>query len=103
MQITMFKGLLPVNFPNDWFFDGKGELIKWAKGPKGEQLIWFAPEGHAFAFWLENGNEQKWSQLTEEEKEKANWKDEPHAVEPRSVVKMFGQSSKVLDLKRIYE
>lgn len=50
MQITMFKGLLPVNLPDEWFSDASS--IRFAN-IDGKQAIDFrAVGGPVLAFWV---------------------------------------------------
>ena len=95
MQITMFKGLCPVNVPDSWVSDP--EKIKFAKLGQSQAIDFRANGGKAFKFWVYD-SEPRYQELTIS-LETIAWGDIPFAVESRKNVAMFGQSSKVIDLR----
>jgi hypothetical protein len=102
MQVTLFKGLLPVNFPDEWFCDPKKILFAKTSVQNWEAQAIKFPNGKAYLLWVEFEPDQTVRQchkeLLKEEVEKLDWESTPHFVEPRRVVEIFGQSSKVLRL-----
>jgi hypothetical protein len=104
MQVTLFKGLLPVNFPDDWFSPDPQKITfsqTSVDGYPAQGIDFTANGGKAYLLWIEpNGTDvrQCYKELDGFEIEKLEWGDTPHYIEPRSVVKLFGQSSKVLKL-----
>lgn len=100
MQVTMFKGLLPVNLPDEWFQSPQN--IRFAN-IGGAQGIDFRPSGgRALKFWVEHDGSavsQHYQEL--DDPDQISWGDRPFAIEPRGVVQAFGQSAQVLDLKHL--
>ena len=94
----MFKGLLPVNLPDNWF-GANDKAIKFANINGSQAIDFRAVGGKALRFWTEHNGAQV-SQCWEEIKdpESIEWGDRPFAIDSRKVVGTFGQSSKVLDL-----
>lgn len=104
MQVTMFKGLFPVNLPDDWFSDI--DKIKFANNSfkeKSSQTIDFRPnEGKCLTFWIESNNgivTQHWKEETENNE--LAFTDKAIHICSRQEVKFFGQSANVLDLKHL--
>ena len=103
MQVTMFKGLLPVNLPDEWFSDP--DQVRFAN-VGGAQAMDFRPNGgQCLKFWVEYGHGSQVSQHWEEvsNPDSIQWGDRPFAIEGRNTVALFGQSSSVLNLKHLSE
>lgn len=102
MQITLFKGLLPVNLPDAWF--SHPERIKLGRLQGRKQAIDFrANGGAALAFWIDSDRDtgtvhQRFEELPDHIVPDADWSAGPWAVESRRVVALFGQSGTPLDL-----
>jgi len=104
----MFKGLLPVNLPDNWF-KGDTSAIRFAN-LDGKQAIDFRPVGGpVLAFWVSSTPEssqvfQHYEKVPEAAAAAADWgtsNQHAFAVCGRQVVKMFGQSSEELDLTHL--
>lgn len=102
MQVTMFKGLLPVNFPDAWFANPSAIRL----GRLGQkQIIDFRPiGGKAFAFWVDSDRDigevrQCYEEL--EDQSEVDWEAGPWAIQHRRTVEMFGQSGTSLDLTHL--
>lgn len=101
MQVTMFKGLLPVNLPDSWF--EKPKAIRFARDGK-RQLIDFSQcGGKALAFWVSSPEEssrvdQHWAEV---DPAAIAWDGDASTIDSRRTVSMFGQSSDVLDLEHL--
>lgn len=110
MQLTMFKGLLPVNLPDSWFADpARVEAIRYAN-MGGRQAVDFRPVGGPIlAFWVSSGPDtgevtQHHKELTPEAVTGLDWgTTSAHAfsVCSRDVVRMFGQSGTEIDLTHL--
>jgi len=98
MQITMFKGLLPVNLPDAWFPSDAQAKIKFARSGNAQCIDFRAVGGKCLKFWME-GKEQNWAEI--ENPALLQWGDRPYAIESRQTVAMFGQSGKELDLTHL--
>ena len=100
MQVTMFKGLLPVNLPDSWFTTP--DTIKFAKLGGAQAIDFRESGGKALKFWVTHQGStvsQHWEEVSNPDS--VEWTDRPFAIEPRSVVAMFGQSGTVLDLTHL--
>lgn len=103
MQVTLFKGLLPVDFPDSWVSDP--ERVRFGRLHDRKQVIDFrANGGPALAFWVDS---DPGSSLVHQRYEKlpdhivgaeVDWTADAFAVSSRREVVMFGQSGAVLDL-----
>lgn len=101
MQVTMFKGLLPVNLPDRWFEQGT-EKIKFANIGGAQAIDFRSCGGKALKFWVSHHGsqvQQHWEEVSSPDD--VNWGNKPHAIEPRGVVEMFGQSGSSLDLTKL--
>lgn len=110
MQITLFKGLLPVNLPDNWFtHQAKVQEIKYAC-LDGRQGIDFRPVGGpVLVFWVSSGPDtgevqQHHKRLQPEAVASLDWgtsRRHAFSVCSRDTVRLFGQSGKVLDLTHL--
>lgn len=109
MQITLFKGLLPVNLPDDWF-SVSPELIRFGRLDGDKQAVDFrAVGGCALSFWVvqtpgTNHVRQCYEELPDHIADEVEWGFTPghrFALCSRQEVAMYGQSSEVLDLCRL--
>jgi len=104
MQVTLFKGLLPVNFPDSWFSPDPKQILfsqTTVAGYPAQGIDFTCNGGKAYLLWIEpDGVEvrQCYKELSNSEIEALQWGDTPHYIESRKTVKLFGQSSKVLKL-----
>lgn len=108
MQVTLFKGLLPVDFPDSWVSDPSA--VKFGRLHDRKQAIDFrANGGPALAFWVDSEPEsslvhQRYEELPDHiVSAEVDWTADAFAVSSRDVVRMFGQSGAVLDLTHMGE
>ena len=100
----MFKGLLPVNFPEAWFANPSAIRL----GRLGQkQIIDFRPIGaKALSFWIDSSRDtgevrQCYEELEDQLESEVDWTAGPWAIEKRRTVSMFGQSGTPLDLTHL--
>lgn len=97
MQVTLFKGMMPVNLPDTWFSNPQSVRFS---STSYEQVIDFRPSGgKCLKFWLTDDNQPAWEEV--ENDSNIKWTDAPRHIEGRKTVKIFGQSGTVLDLTHL--
>jgi hypothetical protein len=103
MQITMFKGLLPVNLPDNWF-GVDDDAIRFAQIGIAQAIDFRAVGGKAIKFWISGDGviSQHWEEITYPDNENIKWTKKPFAISSRMEIKMYGQSQTVLDLKSVF-
>ncbi len=105
MQVTMFKGLFPVNLPDAWFANPKQIRLGRMDGQK-QTIDFRANGGRVIAFWIDSepglgATRQRWQELPEHIIEDADWGAGPWAMESRKAIAMYGQSGTPLDLTHL--
>lgn len=110
MQVTLFKGLLPLNLPDVWF-EAHPERIRFGRLDGDKQCIDFRPVGGcALSFWVVHtpggGRVRQCHQelpdhIADGEVEWGTTPAHLFAVCSRQEVALFGQSSQVLDLMHL--
>lgn len=90
----MFKGTVVVDFPDHWV---EGTKFGNHKRYPNRQVIQFG-NGRTFMFWFDGElNEPMYKELNDDAKHEIEF-GSPKFIEPRHVVRMFGQSSKRINL-----
>ena len=104
MEVICFKGTLAAEIPNDWF--QKADSIKFSsriKNGRNTQVIDFRGSGgRIIELWtVPNGSQVAcfWGDIHEEEASSLKWSDRPAYIEPYSVAKTFGHTSKRITIK----
>jgi hypothetical protein len=104
MEVICFKGTLAASLPDSWF--QKPDTIKFSsrirEGRKTQVIDFRGSGGRIIELWtIPNGSQVAcfWGDIHEEEAASLKWSDRPAYIEPYSVAKTFGHTSKRITIK----